>query len=68
MDELLSLGGDLTDDSEESGNNRKGEICLIDNDRVIFLKALYLKETEARIVETDAANIKKLMDSLNSPA
>lgn len=68
MDELLSLGGDLTDGLEESGNNRKGEICLIDNDRVIFLKALYLKETEARIVETDAANIKKLMDSLNSPA
>lgn len=68
VDELLSLGGDPSDDDIETKDSRKGEVCLIDNDRTIFLKVHYLKETEARVVETDAANRQKLYESMSKGA
>lgn len=56
VDMLISLGGDLTDEN----HNRKGEVCLIDNDRVVFLKVDYLIRTEGLIVETDMNKLKQM--------
>ena len=58
LDEVLSLGGD-PDDPKESVE-RKGEVCVIDNNKVIFLKVDYLTKSEAMFVETDATKIAKM--------
>ena len=49
-DRILELGGDPSDKSEE----RKGEVCIVDNGKVCFCKVDYLKSAEAVFVETDA--------------
>lgn len=63
VDEVLSLGGDtLMYDSEddESRNARRGEVCLIDNGLVAFIKVDILWSSERGYVTTDAASRKKL--------
>lgn len=55
---VLSLGGDL-DDPEEK-NKRRGECCLIDNGKAVFIKIDYLVDSEALIVETDTTKIREL--------
>lgn len=39
-------------------------MCLIDNDKVVFIKMVYLKSTEASFVETDVANRQKLYEAM----
>lgn len=55
---VLSLGGDSSDSTEKS--NRRGECCLIDNGKAVFLKIDYLVNSEALIVETDMEKIRKM--------
>ena len=51
----IGLGG-------SAEKKRKGECCLIDNnDNVVFVKVDYLTRTEAKICETDPAEIAKMM-------
>lgn len=44
------------DDPEELARHR-GEMCVIDNGQVVFVKVDYLRKTEAVSVETDASSI-----------
>lgn len=46
--------------TEEEENERRGETCIIDGERVIFIKVDYLKESEAMLVETDVNKIAKM--------
>lgn len=55
-DRILELGGDPSDQSEE----RKGEVCIVDNGKVCFCKVDYLKSAEAVFVETDARVLKSM--------
>lgn len=55
-DRILELGGDPSDKSEE----RKGEVCIVDNGKVCFCKVDYLKSAEAVFVETDARVLKTM--------
>jgi type IV secretory pathway VirB4 component len=57
IDEVISQGGD-PDDMEDV--EHKGEVCLIDSDRVIFLKVDYLFATESVVVETDMSKIQAI--------
>lgn len=66
IDRLLRLGGDPSD--KEASDARKGEVCLVDNDKVIFIKMVYLKSTEASFVETDAVNRQKLYEAMSKSA
>ena len=55
------MGGTVGIDGQVE-EKRKGECCIIDNsDTVAFLKVDYLTRTEAKICETDAAKIAKMM-------
>lgn len=56
VDAVLALGGDPNDPESKE---HKGEVCLIDNDTVVFLKVDYLFATEKEIVETDVNKIKQ---------
>lgn len=47
---VLTLGGDPNDIEDRS---HKGEVCLIDTDKVVFVKIDYLKDSEFLFVETD---------------
>ena len=58
IEEVLALGGDPSDTAESA--ERKGEVCVIDNNKVLFLKVDYLTGSEAMFVETDARKIEKL--------
>lgn len=63
VDELLSLGGDTlmyNSENEETQNARRGEVCLIDNGLVAFIKVDVLWSSERRYVTTDAESRKKL--------
>lgn len=62
IDRLLTLGGDP--DDKEASDARRGEVCLIDNRKIAFIKMVYLKKTEAEFVETDAVNRKKLFEAM----
>lgn len=55
-DRIMELGGDPADKSEE----RKGEVCIVDNGKVCFCKVDYLKSAEAVFVETDARILQKM--------
>ena len=56
---VCDLGGDL--DNEEDQKERKGEVCLIDNQsKVAFIKIDYLTDSESRIVETDMEKIRTM--------
>lgn len=55
-DRILELGGDPSDQSED----RKGEVCIVDNGKVCFCKVDYLKSAEAVFVETDARILKAM--------
>lgn len=52
---LFQIGGDPDDDNDE----HKGECCLIDNNKCVFLKVDYLS-SERYIVETNVENLKKM--------
>lgn len=56
IDKVLSIGGDPDDENDKE---HKGEVCLIDNNRVVFLKVDYLS-TERYIVETNIKNVKQM--------
>lgn len=58
VEQVLNLGGDPNDNEEKDA--RRGEICLIDNGRVVFVKVDYLVDSEALIVETDMEKIRKM--------
>lgn len=55
-DRILELGGDPSDKSED----RKGELCIVDNGKVCFCKVDYLKSAEAVFVETDPRILKSM--------
>lgn len=55
---VLSLGGDANDPEEKA--KRRGECCLIDNGKAVFMKVDYLTDSEALIVETETSKIMKL--------
>lgn len=56
VERVCSLGeSDETDD-----DSRRGEVCLIDNNKVCFLKVDYLTGSESLIVETDINKIQKM--------
>lgn len=57
IDDVLALGGDPNDIENKE---HKGEVCLIDNDRAVFIKVDYLFATEAVIVETDMSKVKEM--------
>ncbi len=57
VSKVLSLGGDP---NEKEDKAHKGEVCLIDMDKVVFMKVDYLEDTEAAFVETDAEKIKRM--------
>lgn len=60
VDRVISLGGDPNERVDERNKkyNRKGEVCLIDNNsKVVFFKVDYLETSEFDIVETDMAKI-----------
>lgn len=56
IEAVLELGGDPDDQTL----NRKGEVCLINNGKVVFIKVDYLTSSEARFVETDINKIKEM--------
>lgn len=59
IEQVCQLGGNLDDENDQK--NRKGEVCLIDNQsKVVFMKVDYLEESEALIVETDMDKIQKM--------
>lgn len=58
VDRILSLGGDPSDKTGK--NARRGETCIIDNNKVAFCKVDYLKKTEALACETNAEEVRKL--------
>ena len=55
---VLTLGGDMSDPEDKA--KRRGECCLIDNGKAVFVKVDYLVDSEALIVETDVRKINKL--------
>ena len=57
IDKLMQIGGDPDDASE--GDVHKGECCLIDNNRCVFIKVDYLS-SERYIVETDISKLQKM--------
>ncbi len=57
VSKVLSLGGDP---NEKEDKAHKGEVCLIDMDKVVFMKVDYLVETEAAFVETDISKIQQM--------
>lgn len=65
VEAVLELGGEL-DDSETCSKDRKGEMCLIDNRKVVFLKVDYLTDSESRIVETDMNKIAEMYKGARS--
>lgn len=58
INRVLSLGGDSSDPEEK--NKRRGECCLIDNGKAVFLKIDYLSDSEALIAETDINKIRTM--------
>lgn len=58
IERVLTLGGDSSDPEEKA--KRRGECCLIDNGKPVFLKVDYLTGSEAIYVETDINKIKDL--------
>ena len=56
IEKVCSLGHGEDEDS----NSHKGELCLIDNNRVCFLKIDYLTGSESLVVETDINKIKTM--------
>ena len=62
VEEVLSLGGakDDGDMTEEEKRAHKGEMCLICNSNVTFVKVDYLQASEANIVETDMSKVSKM--------
>lgn len=58
VNRIISLGGNVKNRGSDSA--RKGEVCIIDNQRVCFCKVRYLKNVEASVVETDQTELEKL--------
>ena len=48
----IGVPDEMTDESEK--NKHRGEMCVIDNSHVLFVKVDYLKKTERLSVETSA--------------
>lgn len=55
----VEIEGEL---SEGEADKHRGEMCIVDGNKVIYVKVDYLKETEALSVETNAAKIAELFD------
>ena len=53
---VMELGGDPSDESE----SRKGEVCIVDNGKICFVKIDYLTKAEAVFVETDPRVIQEM--------
>lgn len=62
IEEVLSLGGDalMLGADEGSNNPHRGEVCLIDNGLVTFLKMDVIWSSERRYVVTDAESRRQL--------
>lgn len=50
MERMLRLGGK---DSDDGSVEKKGQVCMIVNERVAFVQVDYLKDTETEVVETN---------------
>lgn len=59
IDEVFNLGGQ----DENTEEKRRGEVCVIEDNRCQFIKVDYLVETEAVVVETDMSKIAELSDA-----
>ena len=51
------LGVSVNQDDPEEASRHRGEMCVIDNGRVVFVKVDYLRKTESLSVETDASTV-----------
>ena len=60
VEEVLSLGGDPNDNDDNGDGTHKGEICLINNNRVVFIKHDYLTTSEQYISETSMDKIAQM--------
>lgn len=67
-DRILSLGGNRSDDINDNDERAKaeaarhrGEVCIVDGERIAFCKVDYLKQVEMYAVETDAEEVRKMM-------
>ena len=56
IDEVFNLGGQ----DENTDQKRRGEVCVIEDNRSQFIKVDYLTDTESLVVETDIAKIREL--------
>lgn len=56
---VIELGGE-PNEGGECEDQRKGELCIICNDKVTFVKVDYLKASEMYIVETDQKKIHEM--------
>lgn len=59
---VTNLGGNMDTDTK---NLHRGEMCLVDGNKVAFIKVDYIRKTEALAVETDSAEIEKLFTVTN---
>ena len=63
VNRVISLGGDPNDINDKA---HKGEVCLIDMDKVIFMKVKYLEETEALFAETDVSKQQRMAELIET--
>ena len=56
INEVFNLGGQ----DENTDKKRRGEVCVIEDNRCQFVKVDYLIDTEAVVVETDMRNIAEM--------
>lgn len=69
IDELMDLGGDTLMygvEDEDAKNARRGEVCLIDNGLVAFIKVDIIWSSERRYVTTDAESRQKMYREMQS--
>lgn len=57
---LTNFIGYSDEDDEETKNKHRGEMCVVDSNKVSFLKVDMIKATEALAAETSAAEIEKI--------
>lgn len=54
MNSIVELGGDPRETDADMVRRRRGEMCVVDNGHIYFVKVAYLKSVESFIAETDA--------------
>lgn len=57
---LTNFIGYSEDDDEETKNKHRGEMCVVDSNKVSFVKVDMIKATEEYAAETSAAGIEKI--------